>query len=74
MSATDHLLTVGTAAEKKGCSRQTIYNALDRGDLTEGSLRNSNMRLVVKDEAWEEWEPTDTGRRVNINHPMNGEE
>lgn len=48
------VLSVPAAAEEKGCSRQTIYNALDRGTLNE--LRTGKTRLVVRDETYEHWE------------------
>lgn len=47
------VLSVPAAAEEKGCSRQTIYNALDRGALNE--LRTGKTRLVVRDEAYDRW-------------------
>ena len=50
------------AARRKDCSRQTIYNALDRDDLTEVSFEKS--RLVVMDEKWDEWAPAMRGRRI----------
>lgn len=50
----DDILSVPAAAEEKGCSRQTIYNALDRGALNE--LRTGKTRLVVRDETYERWE------------------
>jgi hypothetical protein len=50
------------AARRKDCSRQTIYNALDRGDLTEVSFQDS--RLVLVDEKWEDWTPAMRGGRV----------
>jgi predicted DNA-binding protein YlxM (UPF0122 family) len=48
------VLSVPAAADEKSCSRQTIYNALDRGALNE--LRTGKTRLVIRDEAYEEWE------------------
>lgn len=45
------VLSVPVAAEEKDCSRQTIYNALDRGALN--GLRTGNTRLVIRDEAYQ---------------------
>ena len=59
----DALIPVSEAAQRKGCTRQTIYNALERGDLT-GRIFNT-MRLVVVNEAFEAWSVKDVGRRVS---------
>jgi len=48
------VLSVPVAAAEKRCSRQTIYNALDRGALNE--LRTGKTRLVLRDEAYDEFE------------------
>ena len=58
-----NVLPVPAAAEEKGCTRQTIYNALDRGELTE--TRIGNTRLVLLDAQWKVWTPKDTGRRMS---------
>jgi len=58
-----NVLTVATAAEKKGVTQQTIYNALDRGELTEANPPESRFRFVVKDEDWEDWERSKMGRK-----------
>jgi len=63
MTELSNILTLPSAAEKKGCTEQTIYNALDRGDLTEGNPAGSDLRLVVRDENWEDWEPGPDRRR-----------
>ena len=48
------VLSVPVAADEKGCSRQTIYNALDRGALNE--LRTGKTRLVIRDKAYDAFE------------------
>lgn len=48
------VISAPKAAEEKGCSRQTIYNALDRGALNEH--RTGKTRLVIEDELYDEWE------------------
>jgi hypothetical protein len=50
------------AARRKDCSRQTIYNALSRGDLSEISY--GSTRLVLLDEKWKEWMPANRGGRA----------
>lgn len=49
----DNFLSVRQAAEIKGCSRQTIYNALNRGDLN--GTRVGTYRVVLQDAAFECW-------------------
>lgn len=50
-------ITASDAAKEKGCSNQNVYQALDRGVLTE--RRVGNTRLIVKDDAYEEWVSVD---------------
>jgi hypothetical protein len=57
------LIPVTEAASLKDCTRQTIYNALNRGELTERTF--GNIRLVVVNEAFEDWRVKDVGRRVS---------
>lgn len=54
MTDSNEFLSVRQAAEAKGCSRQTIYNAIERGDLN-GS-RVGTYRVVLRDDAFERWE------------------
>jgi hypothetical protein len=61
---TDSPLPAAEAARRKGCSTQTIYNALNRGELNEVNFPGSRSRLVATDEAWRSWTPKETGRRV----------
>jgi len=63
-NTTDSPLPVSEAARRKGCSTQTIYNALERGDLNEVGFPGSSTRLVAVDEAFESWAPAETGRRA----------
>jgi len=56
-------IPVSEAARRKGCSTQTIYNALERGELNAVNFPAS-ARLVAVDEAFREWQPKETGRRV----------
>jgi hypothetical protein len=62
------LLPPSEAAREKDCSRQTIYNALDRGDLNGLSFkppgRVRRTRLVKVDAAFQAWHPKETGGRV----------
>lgn len=52
------------AARRKDCSTQTIYNALDRGQLNEVQFEGSRTRMVAVDAAFEAWTPLETGRRA----------
>ena len=57
-----NVVTVAVAAAEKSCIPQTIYNALDRGDLN--GTRVGNTRLVFRDETFEAWQPKLTGVRA----------
>jgi excisionase family DNA binding protein len=58
----DDLISFSDAAREIGCSRTTLYRAVDDGRLND--LEVGGRRLLVKDEAWETFEPTLTGGRV----------
>ena len=49
------------AAREKGCSVQTVYNALDRGDLN--GVRLGSHRLVMRDRKYSEFRVKETGGR-----------
>jgi len=57
-------IPVSEAARRKECSTQTIYNALERGDLNEVNFPGSSTRLVAIDDTFRAWGPAETGRRV----------
>jgi excisionase family DNA binding protein len=60
----DDLISFSDAARKIGCSRTTLYRAADDGRLNDVEV--GGRRMIVKDEAWEEFEPTLTGGRVRM--------
>jgi hypothetical protein len=45
-----NVITADEAARRRGCTRQAIYNALDRGDLAE--VKMVAQRLVAVDDAF----------------------
>ncbi len=51
------------AARKKRCSIQSIYNALDRGDLSE--IRMGSHRLVARDPKYQRFVVKETGGRTH---------
>ena len=61
--AKPNLTTVRDAAREKACTTQAIYNALDRGDLTE--VRLGSTRLVVLDARYERFRVKTTGGRTH---------
>ena len=63
-SSTSPLIPCSEAARRKGCSTQTIYNALSRGDLLEVGFEGSRTRMVAVDHRFEKWTPQETGRRA----------
>jgi len=58
----EKLITISDAADKFGCSRTTIYRALDDGRLNDAHV--GDRRFVIQDEAFEQFEPVWTGFRV----------
>lgn len=58
----DDLISFSDAAREIGCSRTTLYRAVDDGRLND--LEVGGRRMLVKDEAWEEFEPRLKGGRV----------
>ena len=58
----DDLLSISDAARKIGCSRTTLYRAIDDGRLT--GVEVGGRRMIVKDEAWVDFEPNLVGARA----------
>jgi len=60
----DDVITFSDAAREIGCSRTTLYRAVDDGRLNDVEV--GGRRMVLKDEAWEAFEPVLTGGRVQM--------
>ena len=58
----DDLISFTDAAREIGCSRATLYRATKDGRLNDVEV--SGRRMLVKDEAWEDFEPLLRGTRV----------
>lgn len=58
----EDLLSVSSAARELDCGRATLYRALKDGRLT--GVEVDGRQMILKDEAWEEFEPNFVGRRV----------
>jgi excisionase family DNA binding protein len=58
----DDLISFSDAARTVGCSRTTLYRAADDGRLNDVTV--GGRRMLVKDEAWERFEPNLVGARV----------
>jgi excisionase family DNA binding protein len=58
----DDLISFSEAAREVGCSRSTLYRAADDGRLTDVEV--GERRMLIKDEAWEDFEPRLKGGRV----------
>lgn len=58
----DDLISFSDAAREIGCSRTTLYRAVDDGRLNDVEV--GGRRLLVKDEAWEDFEPNLVGGRA----------
>lgn len=57
----ENLITVSAAADAKGCSRTTIYRAIDDSRLT--GVEVGNRKMVVHNAAFTGFEPEMTGYR-----------
>jgi predicted site-specific integrase-resolvase len=57
-----NVITFTDAARQKKVARSTLYRAADRGEINVVSIGSS--QAILKDEAWEKWEPTETGGRA----------
>lgn len=58
----EDLLSVSSAARELDCGRATLYRALKDGRLT--GVEVDGRKMILKDEAWEEFEPNFVGRRA----------
>ena len=58
----DDLISFSDAAREIGCSRTTLYRAADDGRLND--MEVGGRRMLLKDEAWEDFEPRLKGGRV----------
>jgi len=58
----DDLISFSDAAREIGCSRTTLYRAADDGRLNDVEV--GGRRMLLKDEAWEDFEPRLKGGRV----------
>ena len=58
----DDLISFSDAAREIGCSRTTLYRAADDGRLND--LEVGGRRMLLRDEAWEDFEPRLKGGRV----------
>ena len=58
----DDLISFSDAAREIGCSRTTLYRAADDGRLNDVEV--GGRRVLLKDEAWEDFEPRLKGGRV----------
>jgi excisionase family DNA binding protein len=57
-----NVTTVSEAAEKKNCGRNTIYRAVERGELNTAEV--GKQRMILLDDAFERFEPMNRGARV----------
>jgi len=56
------LISFSDAAREIGCSRTTLYRAANDGRLNDVEV--GGRRMLLKDEAWEDFEPRLKGGRV----------
>jgi len=60
----DDVITFSDAARQIGCSRTTLYRAVDDGRLT--AVEVGGRKMILKDEAWDDFEPKRIGGRVRM--------
>lgn len=58
----DDVITFSDAAREVGCSRTTLYRAVDDGRLM--AVEVGGRKMILKDEAWDAFEPKLKGARV----------
>jgi len=58
----DDVITFSDAARQIGCSRTTLYRAVEDGRLND--IEVGGRRMLFKDAAWESFEPKWKGGRV----------
>jgi excisionase family DNA binding protein len=58
----DDLISFSDAAREIGCSRTTLYRAVGDGRLND--IEVGGRRMLLKDEAWADFEPRLKGGRV----------
>lgn len=58
-----NVIPAAEVARAKGCTRQAVYNAIDRGDLT--GVRVGTSRLVMLDAKYERYQVQETGGRAH---------
>jgi excisionase family DNA binding protein len=58
----DDLISFSDAAREIGCSRTTLYRAADDGRLN--AIEVGGRRMLIKDEAWDKFEPNLVGARM----------
>ncbi len=68
----DDLISFSDAAREIGCSRTTLYRAAGDGRLNDVEV--GGRRMLIKDEAWEDFEPNLTGARVQKRSDEEGPE
>lgn len=56
------LVSVTEASKIKATTRQTIYSAIERGDIDGTEI--SGRTVVVCNKRWQEWQPQMIGGRV----------
>lgn len=63
MADASDFLGFNEAAEEKDCGRTTVYRAANDGRIN--TVEIGGRRVIVRDEAFEKFEPQPTGRRVS---------
>jgi len=68
----DDVITFSDAARQIGCSRTTLYRAVDDGRLT--AVEVGGRKMILKDEAWDVFEPKRIGGRVRMLEEEEGDD
>jgi excisionase family DNA binding protein len=62
------LLSITAAAREINCGRSTLYRAIDDGRIT--GVEVGGRRMIVRDDAWKEFEPNFVGRRAQMSEQV----
>lgn len=61
-----NVTTITLAAKEKQCSRQAVYNAISRGELT--VIQLGGNRMIAKDAKYRRFNIKETGGRLHADY------
>ena len=58
-----NVTSIAEVAREQSCSRQAVYNAIERGDLT--AVQVGRVRMIAKDQKYAAFQVKETGGRLH---------